>query len=78
MRSVSVREKNSGIPFELPSDVSLIAQVIEKGAVAGELIYELKLCADELISMLKELGLYEKVKSKINTNSEYIIRAYDW
>ena len=78
MRSVTVKRADNGSSFELPPDVSLIGEVIERGRGAGELIYELTIKGDELISLLKSLRLYDKVTDKINNDKLYIIRAYDW
>ena len=78
MRSVVIKAADNGGSFELPSDVGLIAEVIERGFALHELIYELTVKGDELISMLIRLGLYEKVADKINTDKLYTVTAYDW
>jgi|GEM_PF-4698776 len=78
MRAVTVKGQDDTLAAELRADVSLIADVMERGRYVGELTYELDVTGEELVSLIARYEPNAPCVSQITPHHRYTVRAYDW
>ena len=78
MRAVTVKGQEDTLKAELRADVSLIADIMERGRYVGELTYELDVTGAELASLIARYEPNAPWASQITPHHGYTVRAYDW
>lgn len=78
MRAVTVKGQEDTLRVQLSADVSLIADIMERGRYVGELTYELDVSGEELLALVARYGQSAPFAADVCPHRRYTLRAYDW